>query len=475
MPDGHVPRRRVLEAWRAERHAQRDAALARLDDRTALWSGVVLVLMMLFMMIGPEPYTHQVTVDALSGGSLTSPLNRMVWLVVLALTLPIIWVRRGEFLALGLRVWPLLLLFVWFGATTRWAIDPVASDRRYILYLVNLIVGMALAAGLHDARRMHAALATACAIIILIDLFSWVAMPGKSMTDIGLAAIHNHKNTLGSVMLLSALVIMPYVFFGRGLKTRLFWAAMFAGCLALLVASKSKTSLAIVLTTVVLTPALLACLRLRSGALLAAGALAVMTLLAVAFSWIAWCYASGLDPLYPFRELTFTRRTDVWMFALGQFVQHPITGQGFASFWDVDPSVQPSLQTGMWFAQSTYTNQSHNGYFDLLVTTGAPGLVGALFLLLRWMTRGLGLVRECLRAHDIDGRLALPHALFLGVFPLMFFAHNFMESSYFTANSMFGIIILLVGIDIDMRHATPIVPSLSHARPHAVSIAAARP
>lgn len=474
MPEGQAPRRQALDAWRAERRGQREAALARLDDRTALWSGVVLVLMMLFMMIGPEPYTHQVTVDALSGGSLTSPLNRMVWLAVLALSLPIIWVRRSEFLALGLRVWPLLLLFVWFGATTRWAIDPVASDRRYILYLINLVVGMALAAGLHDARRMHAALATACAIIILVDLFSWVAMPGKSMTEIGLAAIHNHKNTLGSVMLLSALVIMPYILFARDLKTRLFWVVMFAGCLALLVASKSKTSLAIVLVTVVLTPALLACLRLRAGALLAAAALAVASLLALAFSWLAWCYVSGLDPLYPFRELTFTRRTDVWMFALGQFVQHPITGQGFASFWDVDPSVQPSLRTGMWFAQSTYTNQSHNGYFDLLVTTGAPGLIGALFLLLRWMGRGLGLVRECLRAHDLDGRLALPHALFLGVFPLMFFAHNFMESSYFTANSMFGIIILLVGIDIDMRHATPLAPTTTRVTLHA-PIAAARP
>ena len=50
----------------------------------------------------------------------------------------------------------------------------------------------------------------------------------------------------------------------------------------------------------------------------------------------------------------------------------------------------------------------------------------------------------------IEG-MTLPYAVFLGLFPLMFFVHNWMESSYFTADSPYGLIILLVGVDIDMR------------------------
>ena len=34
---------------------------------------------------------------------------------------------------------------------------------------------------------------------------------------------------------------------------------------------------------------------------------------------------------------------------------------------------------------------------------------------------------------------------------MLFLFHNFLESSYFTANATFGILILLVGLDIDMR------------------------
>jgi O-antigen ligase len=152
--------------------------------------------------------------------------------------------------------------------------------------------------------------------------------------------------------------------------------------------------------------------------------------------------------------VTFTQRTDVWRFALDQFARHPLKGLGFASFWDVDPKVQPSLQTDEWFAQpNSYTNESHNGYIDLLVTTGVFGLAGALFLLGRWTLRGLALIRQGLMAGPDGDKTALPHSVFLGVFPLMVFVHNWMESSYFTANAMFGIIILLVGIDIDQRHA----------------------
>lgn len=461
----------TLEAWRALRREERAAASARLNDRLSRWSGFVLVLMLLYMMIGVAPYTHEVTVDALSGASPMSPLNRMIWLGVLGLTLPIMWFRRSEVLALSLRVWPLLLLFVWFGATTRWAIDPTVSNRRFILYLINVVVSIALVAGLREPRRMHAALATACAIMIVIDLISWIALPGLSMTDIGLAAIHNHKNTLGSVMLLSSLVITPYILFGETLKTRLFWGAMFAGCLALLIASKSKTSLAIALSALAATPLLLACLRLRAGAIWAAAAFGVAALLAMGFGWLAWSYAIGQDPMAPLRSVNFTRRTEVWMFALNQFVEHPMRGQGFGSFWDVNPAVQPSLQTDLWFAAETHTNQSHNGYIDLLVTVGAPGLVGALLLLLRWIARGLGLIRQSLRNPTAEYRDALPHALFLGVFPMIFFVHNFMESSYFSANAMLGILILLFGVDIDMRHAPPPERAARAPRPRAAPIA----
>lgn len=450
MSDLARPRRRVLDEWRAELDADRRAETRQRDGLVALWSAFVLVLMVLYLMIGQTPYQHEVELDPLTGAAVASPLNRLIWLGLLALAAPILWFRRGALVEMLRRLWPLLLVFAWFAVTTRWAIDPAASNRRLFLMAVDLVICIALVAGLRDARRMHLAMATACALIITIDLLSWIIAPAKSMSVLGLAAIHNHKNTLGAVMLLSGLVITPYILFERRVGHRLFWSAMFLGCIALLIGSKSKTSMAILAGAVMATPLILAILRLRTDMLRALIAASLLALLALALGWLAWSYVNGLDPLAPLRSLTFTQRTDVWKFALDQFAQHPFKGLGFASFWDVDPKVQPSLQTDEWFAQpNSYTNESHNGYIDLLVTTGVFGLVGALFLLARWTFRGLALIRQGLVAPTPEARLALPHSVYLGVFPLVFFGHNWMESSYFSPNTMFGVIILLAGVYID--------------------------
>ena len=104
---------------------------------------------------------------------------------------------------------------------------------------------LAICLGLKDSRRLHNGLAVACAIVVVIDLASWIIAPAASMTDLGLAAIHTHKNTLGAVMLLTGLICAPYTLSQPGLMGRMFWGAITIASVVLLVASKSKTSLGI--------------------------------------------------------------------------------------------------------------------------------------------------------------------------------------------------------------------------------------
>ena len=191
-------------------------------------------------------------------------------------------------------------------------------------------------------------------------------------------------------------------------------------------------------------------LRARLLWSLAAGLLA--SLVAAGFGWLAWCGLNGLDPLWPIQQLNFTHRTDVWRFLIGEIGKTPLRGVGFGSFWDVDPAVQPSLKTDEWFAKpDAPTNEAHNGYLDLIATTGAIGLAGAVILLARWIWGGLAMIRAARRPVSQHAADLSPYAVFLGLFPLIFFIHNWMESSYFTADSPYGLIILLVGVDIDLR------------------------
>lgn len=440
-----------LAVWR-ERQAEGLArGQARLDRLARGWSGLLLFAMTLYVLIGQAPYQHEAILDPVTGVAPVSPFNRYVWLGLLAGSLPVLWVRRSELVDAARRLWPLLALYGWFVLTMIWALDPDAAKRRLFLYVVDLVICVALCLGM-DRRQRHLVLAAACGLVILIDFASWLLAPGVSMTELGLAAIHTHKNTLGAVMMLSGVVIAPLAFTQRSRGGALAWGALWLVSIALLVASRSKTSLAITLGVIAAAPLLVATLRLARLRLWALGLGLALILGSGAFLWAAYAYVQGASPLDPLSHVTFTQRTDVWRFVLDEAAKRPVGGAGFGSFWDVDPAVQPSLQTDYWFSTpDAYTNQSHNGYLDLLVTTGLIGLAGAATVLGRWIWRGLTQLRQIVLS-PIAQPQDLAFGVFLALFPLMVFIHNWMESTLFTANTIFGLFILLAGVDLDLDH-----------------------
>ena len=79
---------------------------------------------------------------------------------------------------------------------------------------------------------------------------------------------------------------------------------------------------------------------------------------------------------------TLTGRGSIWPLLIEYAREHPWTGAGFGSFWLIgDKSPIWTLTTG-WVA--VYAPHGHNGYLDLLVTIGIPGLILGLIALAIW-------------------------------------------------------------------------------------------
>ncbi|MFX5660526.1 O-antigen ligase family protein, partial [Acinetobacter baumannii] len=72
-------------------------------------------------------------------------------------------------------------------------------------------------------------------------------------------------------------------------------------------------------------------------------------------------------PIYP----TFTGRSEIWEFALAAVAEKPITGHGYAAFWD-GVTERQTTQGAEWAVSAAH---SHNSYLDLAVTIGLPGLL----------------------------------------------------------------------------------------------------
>jgi exopolysaccharide production protein ExoQ len=450
-------RRAETDRWLEPSRLQRQARTALAENATIIWSGTILILMLLYVMIGSNPLVHDVTLDPKTGGTEISPVNRYIWLGLLGLSIPVLFYRRMELPALAKKIAPLLLMLGWFFLTTRWALDPATSTRRFILYMVNVVICISVLAGLRDGRRLHTCLAVAGAIMVAIDFGCWILFPAASQTEIGLAAIHSHKNTLGAVMLFVGYVCGAYAWSQTKWRGIIFWWGVTVGALVLLAASLSKTSMAIFVALAIGSPLLVLLVRRKTPTLTAILACLVFVLVAVAFGWMALNYIRGDDPFAPFLKITFTKRTDVWAFVYSNIVKRPILGFGFGSFWDIDPRVQPSLKSDGWFAQAdAFTNESHNGYLDLTVSSGLIGLTLAVYVLFRWIGRGLTLTRRAaLAAAGPDRKKVLAYGVILGVVPLLIFYHNLLESSLFTANSVYGSFVLILGLEIDRQFTKP--------------------
>ncbi|WP_304170959.1 O-antigen ligase [Phenylobacterium aquaticum] len=446
-----TPRGR-LAAWTlvdAERRADQRAFADRWIGRLG---GLALMATLLYLFIGSTPYVHEAVIDANTGGRVMNSVNRYSWIVLAGVSAPILWLRRQALPQALITLAPLLLLYGWFAATGLWALDAGASHRRLFIYLIELVICLSVSLSQPDGRRLHSVMAWTCAIMIGIDLFSWIFRYKVSMSELGLAGIHNHKNTLGAVMLICGLICWPYLMTQRSWAGRAFWLAVLAGGFALLVASLSKTSLGIYLGVFAFAPVLIWTLSTGPRTFRSILAAAVGLLTAVIFAYLAWCAVEALDPLAPIRGVTFTQRTDVWRFVIGEWSHHPWRGLGFGSFWDIDPMIQPSLQTDEWFAQpDSPTNEAHNGYLDILVTTGAIGLAAALGLLLWWTFAALAALRRALTSARPSDQAMRPYGIYQALLPLILIGHNVTESSYFAGNSVFGFLILLLGVELDLR------------------------
>ena len=174
-------------------------------------------------------------------------------------------------------------------------------------------------------------------------------------------------------------------------------------------------------------------------------------LAALAFGYLAWCGITNTDPFLPLRGATFTGRTDLWSFVMDEIAQRPWFGAGYSSFWAIDPAVQPSLKSDMWFGVYTIINESHQGYLELLATGGVAGFAGGLLVLFRALALAGRAVSRAEPAAVAwrTGRLAYPTAAFHMALLVGLVVHNFTESNLFSNNSVLAIALVLAVIDLE--------------------------
>ena len=308
-------------------------------------------------------------------------------------------------------------------ASTFWSDVPVATLRSS-LFLVKITLFGVYFATRYSLKEQLRLLAVTFSIVVLLSIAIALALPSYGVMSLQEGGVHAgawrgiymHKNGLGRMMVLSALVFLISTSSSR--KYRWIAWAGFILSIAIVVLSTSKTSLAILLTLIVLLPFYKA-LRWSSSlaisffiaTILVGGSVAVLLLSNAEFILGAF----GQD-------LTLTGRTDLWAAVLGKIGERPWLGYGYGGFWrSLEGESAEVLSIVRWAAP-----HSHNGFLDLWLDLGLLGLLAFALSFLAVCWRSV----LCLRiTKTSEGLLPLAYLTFL-------LLANLTESSLLRQNSL---------------------------------------
>ncbi len=268
---------------------------------------------------------------------------------------------------------PGILLLSLAGFSAFWAAFPMntltLAAYQAILY-GSLLVFVAVA---DDPRRIMRYMLLLFALVVAVNLAALLLRPPG---PIGHQGIYSFKNLLGAAAGCAFLFGLFNLFEGRLLWRIAAWFTTL-GAVVLIVASGSKTVIALAIAAPVFAAALYATNRLLALSSVLAGAL----LLALCVSgFITISAMLGFDMadilLAIYGDTTFTGRTDLWSFTYDHIQQSPLFGNGFRSFWSLG-AASPSSGSEIHFIR--VSGSSHNGFLDIALDLGLAGL-GLLIL-----------------------------------------------------------------------------------------------
>lgn len=342
-------------------------------------AGFTVLAMFLFSqaLIGP--------LFAPTGSEETSVVLRLMWLPVYGVTAVLMVARPGAIIrTLGGNLL-LISLIALMAVSVMWSVAPDTTIRRTFALAMTTCFGLWMASR-WSWREMILLIASTFALLGLVSVGMAVAVPSIGIDhEVHVGAwrgVFWEKNTLGGVMAWGA--VASYAATRVDPKHWLFWMGCAAMCVALVLLSTSKTAL---LSCLLGTGGAIGVALCRRGFGFAAlmlflgltGGITIGTIMLVA-------PVEALEALG--RDATLTGRTDIWGVLIEEIRTVPWTGYGYMAFWAAENGPV------FWVRQATHWDvpTAHNGWIDIALAIGFPGVGLTALVYLQAFKRAVGRV-----------------------------------------------------------------------------------
>lgn len=382
-----------------------------------------------FAMVLLAPNLLVTATTAGGAGHTEGTVLRQVAYILILIVSVIAAIRQGEGAKALMLPWSILVVLGWCWLSLAWAVNPEVAVRRLTLTTVIAWNTFIIVQSAGYARTI--AILRVAFVGVLLASYAVVALnPALGVHEmldgeINTALIGNwrgllgHKNIAGSAC---AMTILLFVFDARQIKG---WIrlAVIAAAGYFLFRTQSKTSagmLGIALICGWIFTRYDDKIRTFAIPLIMFGTAILLFVTSVYQTFVT---SNFLNPAF------FTGRGFIWDAMLRYAHDHLLLGAGYGSFWQAGFN-SPVLDYAKGFVATVSTG--HNGYLDLLVTIGLPGLLLVVVITIVWPMTKLLLTRVAPQR----GALALALLLFA-------IGHNITESSLLERDALVGVMMLI--------------------------------
>jgi exopolysaccharide production protein ExoQ len=338
--------------------------------RVSSWF-VVLVLLF-FCMKGAPPSASAAGRADLYANTTSGTGRHIVIALIFLIAGPLMIRRWWPRLSLSLFTCSAISLPILVALSTLWSSDPLDTAAKSLIIAFDFSLAGYLVYRYRPDELIKLLQLTNRVVVILSLLFVFAAPSYGQGYNHEWRGIFAHKNDLGTFILFLALA---EVVGSKRLQMERLLRRMFLLLDVLLcIMSQSRTAWLLALAGLTVYFIVLLIVRFRSFerpllALAAFGTSAVLIGGALLYR-VELARMIGKDP-------TFSGRTRIWQAVLQAIAVRPMTGYGYGAFWRDfhGPSIFIMEQIGFTVAQS------HEGYLEILLQLGLPGLIATVVVI----------------------------------------------------------------------------------------------
>ncbi|MET3926720.1 O-antigen ligase [Devosia sp. 2618] len=418
------------------------------------FGGFIALMILAFFWIGTQPF-----VDLTSTESSYNPISQVIILVLTILAI-------GQ----GLRIkspinWshytPVGMLFVWLLFSALAADDTALALRNSIIQALFMINALLLTILPRTQSEFARVTCIAVLLALVLSYFGVVFLPGLSIHQTGdifepmLAGLwrghYMHKNAASAAMVIT--IFFAIYCYSNGSRVLALLLAIGAGFF--LIHTGGKTSLATLPAILVLAWMVEKFAWIRIP--LIVGGLLVFNFITIGSAFSPGIYdfiaSLGIDP-------TFTNRIDIWRIAMRVASESPITGVGLHTFWGSYPVLYGGGHIETWAYSA---GSAHNGYLDVAMNIGIPGLLLVVYIFI------LRPIRHIQPALDSGNDTALTR-LFLRIW-LFVLVGSCLESQFFARGGVHWFLFMAAVFGLQFQAKARLVPAPSkQINPGAMSV-----